>query len=143
MALEGPPRGKRLAVETGCRMGRSKATPSSSIGPQGLTGTACGPTPSCVVTKRYRCRRRLLHLIALALFAFAKALRDRRSSRDQRGLVRKALREIGVVLLHDVEHGFPGKLSMVVGQELVQVCELVVFHLHRASSAIPKHTATR
>ncbi len=74
----------------------------------------------------------------LPLLAFAKALRDRRSPGDQRGLVREALREVGVILLHDVEHGFLGKPSMVIGKESVQVSELFVVHGFRASAAIPK-----
>ena len=79
---------------------------------------------------------------SLPLLAFAKALRDRRSPGDQRGLVREPLREVGVILLHDVEHGFLGKPSMVLGKEFVQVSELFVVHGHRASAAIPKYTAT-
>jgi hypothetical protein len=73
------------------------------------------------------------------LLAFAKALRDRRSSCDQRGLVREALGEIGVILLHDVEHSFLGKPSMVLGKEFVQVSELFVVHGYRLS---PKYSAT-
>ena len=80
---------------------------------------------------------RLLHLFSFALFAFAQALRDRRASGDQRGLVREALREIGVILPHNVEHGVPGQPSVVLGQESVQISELFVVHGHRASVAIP------
>ena len=79
-----------------------------------------------------------LHLVSFPLLAFAKALRDRRSSCDQRRLIREPLREIGVILLHDVEHGFPGKLSMVLGKEFVQISELFIVHGHRASAATPK-----
>jgi len=83
-------------------------------------------------------RRRSLQLVLLPLLAFAKALRDRRSSCDQRGLVREPLGKVGVILLHDVEYGFLGKPSMVLGKESVQVSELFVVHGHRASVAIPK-----
>jgi len=76
-------------------------------------------------------------LVLLPLLAFAKALRDRRSSCDQRSLVCEPLRQIGVILLHDVEYGFLGKPSMVLGKESVQVSELFVVHGFRASVAIP------
>jgi hypothetical protein len=79
-----------------------------------------------------------VQFVLLALLAFAKALRDGRSSKDQRSLIREALREIGVILLYDVEHGVLGKPSMVLGKESVQVSELFVVHGHRASAAIPK-----
>jgi len=87
--------------------------------------------------KARRIGGRLLHLFSFALFAFAEALRDRRASADQRGLVREALREIGVILPHNVEHGVPGQPSVVLGQESVQISELFVVHGHRASVAIP------
>ena len=76
--------------------------------------------------------------VFLPLLAFAKALRDRRSSCDQRRLIREALREIGVILLHDIERGFPGKPSMVLGKKSVEVSELFIVHGHRASAATPK-----
>jgi hypothetical protein len=41
-------------------------------------------------------------------------------------------------VLHDVEHGFLGKPSMVIGKEFVQVSELFVVHGFRASAAIPQ-----
>jgi hypothetical protein len=72
------------------------------------------------------------------LLAVAKALRDRGSPGYQRGLIREPLREVGVILLYDVEHGFLGKLSMILGKESVQVSELFVVHGFRASAAIPK-----
>jgi len=79
-----------------------------------------------------------LHLVSFPLLAFAKALRDRRSSCDQRRLIREPLREIGVILLHDVKRGFPGKPSMVLGKKSVDVGELFIVHGHRASAATPK-----
>jgi|SRR3954471_21889207 hypothetical protein len=104
----------------------------------------------CVGIDGYRCvppiLRRLntspatalsLQCVLLSLLAFAKALRDCRSPEDQRSLVREALREVGVIVLHDVEHGFLGKPSMVIGKEFVQVSELFVVHGFRASVAIP------
>jgi hypothetical protein len=47
-------------------------------------------------------------------FAFMKAFQDRRAPWYQRGLFRKPLREIGVILLHEVEHGFLGEIAMVL-----------------------------
>jgi hypothetical protein len=50
------------------------------------------------------------------LLAFVKALHDRRSPWYQRGLIRKPLRKIGMILLHDVEHRFHGEPAMVLGK---------------------------
>jgi hypothetical protein len=63
-----------------------------------------------------------------ALLAVAQALRDRGSPWDQRGFIRESLREVGVILLHDVEDRFLGEPAMVLGQESVQVSELFVVH---------------
>jgi hypothetical protein len=72
------------------------------------------------------------------LLAFVKALHNRRSPWYLRGLIREPLRQIGVVLLHDVEHRFLGEPAMVFGQQPVHVSELFVGHGHRASAAIPR-----
>jgi len=79
-----------------------------------------------------------LLIVSYALLAVAKALRDRRSPRDQRGLIGEPLSEIGVILLYDVEHGVLGKVSMILGKESMQVSELFVVHGFRASAATPK-----
>jgi hypothetical protein len=52
----------------------------------------------------------------LLLFAFVKAFQDRRAPWYQRGLIRKPLRKIGVILLHDVEQCFRGELAMIVSK---------------------------
>lgn len=75
-------------------------------------------------------------IISYALLAFAKPLPDRRSPWDQRGFIGKPLREVGVILLHDVEYRFLGEPSMILGKESVQVSELFVVHGHRALAAI-------
>src|SRR5690242_16968778 len=62
-----------------------------------------------------------LQLVLLSLLAFAQAQRDRGASCDQCGLVGEALGEIGVIVRDDIEHGTPRELSMVLGQESVQV----------------------
>jgi len=54
--------------------------------------------------------------LRLLLFAFVKALHDRRSPWYQHGLVGKTLREFGVILPHDVEHRFLGEPAMVLGK---------------------------
>jgi hypothetical protein len=77
-----------------------------------------------------------LQFVLLLLLAVAQALRDRGSPGYQRGLIREPLREVGVILLDDVEHGFLGKPAMVLGKESVQVSELFVVHRYRASAAI-------
>ena len=50
------------------------------------------------------------------LFTVAEAFGDGRAPRYQRGLIRKPLCEIGVILLHDVEHRFIGELAMMLGK---------------------------
>src|SRR5258705_9844485 len=58
----------------------------------------------------------LAFVLVLLLFAFVKALHNRRSPWYQRGLIRKPLRKICVILLHDVEHSFLGEPAMVLGK---------------------------
>ena len=84
----------------------------------------------------------LLLFVPQPLLAFAKALRDRGSSEDQRSLVCEPLGEVGMVVLHDIEHRFLCEPAMVVGQEFMQVSELFVIHSDRASLAMPYYTAT-
>ena len=55
-------------------------------------------------------------ILRFLLFAFVKAFQDRRAPWYQRGLIRKPLRKIGVILLHDVEHRFLGELAMVLSK---------------------------
>jgi hypothetical protein len=55
-------------------------------------------------------------ILRFLLFAFMKAFQDRRAPWYQRGLIRKPLRKIGLILLHDVEHSFLGELAMVLGK---------------------------
>jgi hypothetical protein len=50
------------------------------------------------------------------LFAIVKAFHNRRTPWYQHGLIRKPLRKIGVILLHDVERRFLGKPAMVLGK---------------------------
>jgi hypothetical protein len=59
------------------------------------------------------CRRRHPPFL---LFAFVRAFQDRRAPWYLCGLIRKPLAEIGVILLHDVEHCFLGEIAMVVGK---------------------------
>jgi hypothetical protein len=48
------------------------------------------------------------------LFEFTEAFQGCRAPWYLRGLVGEPLREIGVILLHDVEQGFPGEIAMVI-----------------------------
>jgi hypothetical protein len=48
------------------------------------------------------------------VFALMKAPQDRCAPWYLGGLIRKPLREIGVILLHDVQHCVPGELAMVL-----------------------------
>jgi hypothetical protein len=45
-----------------------------------------------------------------------QAVQDSRAPWYQRGLIRKPLPEIGVILLHDVERCFVGEIAMVLGK---------------------------
>jgi hypothetical protein len=53
------------------------------------------------------------------LFAFVKAFHNRRTPWYQHSLIRKPLRKIGVILLHDVEHRFLGEPAMAGSCSLV------------------------
>jgi len=53
-------------------------------------------------------------LQCLSSFAFVKAFQDLRAPWYLRGFIGQTLREIGVILLHDVEHCFLGELAMVL-----------------------------
>jgi hypothetical protein len=50
------------------------------------------------------------------VIAFMKAFQDRRAPPYLCGLIRKPLRKIGVILLHDVEHCFLGEIAMLLGK---------------------------
>ena len=58
----------------------------------------------------------LLAVVLFLLLAFMKVLYDRRAPWYQRSLIRKPLRKVGVILLHDVEHRFHGEPAMVLGK---------------------------
>jgi hypothetical protein len=55
-------------------------------------------------------------ILLFLLFAFMQAFQDRRAPWYQHGLIRKPLRKIGVILLHDVERCFVGEIAMVLGK---------------------------
>jgi len=57
-----------------------------------------------------------LAIVRCLLFAFVKSLHNRRSPWYEHGLVRKPLRKVGVILLHDVEYRFLGEPAMVLGK---------------------------
>ena len=61
-------------------------------------------------------------------FAFVKALHDRRPPGYEHGLVRKPLRKICVILLHNVEDRFPGEPAMVLGEQPVHGRKLFIGH---------------
>jgi hypothetical protein len=77
----------------------------------------CAPasTANSIMHMMMRRRMRLTRYRLFLLLAFVKALHNRRSPWYQRGLIRKPLRKIGVILLHDIEHCFLGKPAMVLG----------------------------
>ena len=56
-------------------------------------------------------------------FALMKAFKDGRAPWYLRSLIRKALREIVVILFHDVERCFLGETAMVPGKYPVHRCE--------------------
>jgi hypothetical protein len=54
--------------------------------------------------------------LRLLLFALMKPFQDRRAPWYKPSLIRKPLRKISVILLHDIEHCFLGELAMVLGK---------------------------
>ena len=86
-----------------------------------MSGRVLGRTTPIVLLSLTRRR-------TVMLFAPAEPLYNRRASRYLRGLIRKALREVIVILSHHVEHGLPGPPTMIVGKHLVQVGQLLVGH---------------
>jgi hypothetical protein len=54
--------------------------------------------------------------ILRTVVAFTRAFQDRRAPPYLCGLIRKPLRKIGVILLHDVEHCFLGEIAMLLGK---------------------------
>jgi hypothetical protein len=61
-------------------------------------------------------------------FALMKAFQDGRAPWYLRSLIRKPLREIGVILFHDVERCFLGEAAMVPGKYPVHRCEQFIGH---------------
>jgi hypothetical protein len=54
-----------------------------------------------------------LQLLFFLLFAFMKPFPDRRASWYLRSLIGQPLREIGMIMLHDIERRFHGEIAMV------------------------------
>jgi hypothetical protein len=69
-----------------------------------------------VVIDRYTASFVDIAILLFLLFAFMQAFQDRCAPWYQRGLIRKPLRKIGVILLHDVERCFVGEIAMVLGK---------------------------
>jgi hypothetical protein len=42
--------------------------------------------------------------------------------------IRKPLRQVRMILLNYVEHGLLGEQAMIIGKQLVQVCEFFIVH---------------
>jgi hypothetical protein len=59
-----------------------------------------------------------------------------------RALIRKPLREIIVIVAHDIENGLPGEPAMILGKQLVHCCELFVRHGLVPSLSIPDYIGT-
>jgi hypothetical protein len=66
--------------------------------------------------KRVTCRWSGIRVFLTRINYGVKAFQDRRAPWYLCGLIRKPLRNIGVILLHDVEHCFPGEIAMVLGK---------------------------
>lgn len=67
-------------------------------------------------------------------FALMKAFQDGRAPWYLRSLIRKPLREIGVILFHDVERCFLGETAMVPGKYPVHRREQFIGHGYRCFS---------
>ena len=88
---------------------RSDREVSRSQGDRG--GIAFRAALSGVLAGYAGCRQ--LQLLFFLLFAFMKAFQDRRAPWYLRSLIRQPLREIGMIMLHDVERRFHGEIAMV------------------------------
>jgi hypothetical protein len=119
----------RPIPESVVEIDRDGATVRERIGAAASTQTECGCDSGYLVARRSnvaverlqsrRCACTSFVDIAIPgflLFAFAKAFQDCRAPWNQRGLIRKALRKISVIPLHDVEHCFRGELAMILGE---------------------------
>jgi hypothetical protein len=60
--------------------------------------------------------RRCARTSFLDMFAVAKAVQDRRAPWYLCGLIRKPLRQIGVIQFHDVERRFSCSFAMILGK---------------------------
>jgi hypothetical protein len=67
-------------------------------------------------------------ILDFLLFTFMKAFQDRRAPWYLRGLIRKPLCEIGVILLHDVECRLFSEFAMVFGEHRMHSCKFFVGH---------------
>ena len=74
-----------------------------------------------------RCAFALLFFPYLA-FALLESIGDRRSSRNLRGFIRQTLSQVGVILLDDVEHRLLGEPAVILGKQLMHVCEILLNH---------------
>jgi hypothetical protein len=89
---------------------------------------AC-PSRMVVAARRFVqviCRRR--RRLPGFEFAFMKAFEDGRAPWYLRSLIRKPLREIVVIVLHDVERGFLRETAMVLGEYPMHGCEQFIGH---------------
>src|SRR5713226_139140 len=98
----------------------------SGYGAPAGTGCRGGFARSGMVVAGRICRR--CHRLLGFDFAFMKAFQDGRAPWYLRSLIRKPLREIGVILLHDVERCFLGEIAMVPGKYPVHGCEQFIGH---------------
>jgi hypothetical protein len=111
----------------------------SGYGAPAGTGSRGGFARSRVVVAGRRfvpyviCRR--CHGLPGFDFAFMKAFQDGRAPWYLRSLIRKPLREIGVILVHDVERCFLRETAMVPGKYPVHRCEQFIGHGYRCFSA--------
>jgi hypothetical protein len=53
---------------------------------------------------------------------------NRRPPRYLCRFIRKPLRQVRMILLNYVEHGLLGEQAMIIGKQLVQVCEFFIVH---------------
>src|SRR5258706_13976352 len=110
-------------VWTGCR--RRGARLSECLGGRGISSCqSWASRPSFVDVA----------IFLFLLLAFVKAFHDLRAPWYQRGLIRKPLRKIGVILLHHVEQSFRGELRWYSASNLCMAasCSSVMILLRSA-----------
>jgi hypothetical protein len=119
----------RPIPESVVEIDRDGATVRERIGAAASTQTECGCDSGYLVARRSNVaverlqsgRSACTSFVDIAILGFfvvrvREGVPSSRAPWNQRCLIRKALRKISVILLHDLEHCFRGELAMILGE---------------------------